>query len=300
MKKFIFSLCIAIVSATLSGCLSTSVNYSHPKEYKVLSTNEYFDLPYRGGFKYLEKNDIEGIKVTKPEIFFGKDRDQKYLLKVDELYVSTEEYREKHPDLFERLEKHKEYLEYRNQKEGYHEVELANYTVYLSYKTVGNFFDYEVYPVLDEIEGLPTLAEIEKGIENEKERIKAKKEADKKANEKKMKEFDALGKKIAKGYVYHGTNEAEENAELFENGALEEGHAYYIENFIIESNGAIGAVITNLFFEPEYFHVNYASQKVKAQVVSAGKSILGPLPLTVVVAGGRGPSYIPTVLGLLE
>jgi hypothetical protein len=46
--------------------------------------------------------------------------------------------------------------------------------------------------------------------------------------------------------------------------------------------------------------IEYVNQKVKGEVVSAGQTIFGKLPITVIVAGGRPPLRIPVVLGLVE
>ena len=117
---------------------------------------------------------------------------------------------------------------------------------------------------------------------------------------KKNAEIDAKAKEIAKGYVYHGTDEGTQNAKLFTAGALEEGHAYYIPAYMAGSRGTTGAAFTSLFGSPKYHIVEYASQKVRGEVVTAGESIMGNLPISVVVAGGKAPLYTPIVIGLIE
>jgi len=51
-------------------------------------------------------------------------------------------------------------------------------------------------------------------------------------------------------------------------------------------------------------YVDYISQKVKGEVVEAGiTDLFGKtieIPITVVVAGGKGISKIPVVLGIIE
>lgn len=113
-------------------------------------------------------------------------------------------------------------------------------------------------------------------------------------------EIDAVAKEIAKGYIYHGTSEETQNAKLFSAGALEEGHAYYIPMYMAGSRGTTGAAIASIFETPKYHIVEYINQKVRGEVVTAGQTIVGNLPISVVVAGGNAPAYIPIVIGLIE
>jgi hypothetical protein len=161
-----------------------------------------------------------------------------------------------------------------------------------------------------------TLAS-EKAEAEERDRITAQQKAEKEAAEAKAKaereaaiakakaERDEKAKSFAKGYTYHGENEDDRSAILFEGGALEDGHAYYISGFMVESGGSRVGVTTQTFFgrlgDPKSYHfVEYVSQNVKGEVVSAGQTILGTFPVTVVVAGGKPPLRIPVVLGLVE
>lgn len=117
---------------------------------------------------------------------------------------------------------------------------------------------------------------------------------------KKDAEIDAKAKEIAKGYVYHGTSEGTQNAKLFSAGALEEGHAYYIPMYMAGSRGTTGAAVASIFENPKYHIVEYANQKVRGEVVTAGQTIVGNLPISVIVAGGKAPLYTPIVIGLIE
>lgn len=67
----------------------------------------------------------------------------------------------------------------------------------------------------------------------------AKEEAEKKAEAEKQRALNDKAKQIAKGYVYHGIDEVDRNHKLFNGGALEEGHAYYISGFIVKYNGSM-------------------------------------------------------------
>lgn len=112
---------------------------------------------------------------------------------------------------------------------------------------------------------------------------------------------DAKGKEIAKGYIYHGRDEASRNAKLFAGGALEEGHAYYISNYIAGNHGT-GAAYMGSY--PDYHMVEYASPKVKAEAVTRTsyeynswlKDYTGST-VPVVVAGKKG---CPIVLGIVD
>ena len=98
----------------------------------------------------------------------------------------------------------------------------------------------------------------------EQERLAAEEEAKKNAK------IDAKAKQIAKGYVYHGIDEVERNVKLFSVKALEEGHAYYISNYIAGSNGSTGAAAAASFIGsyPDFILVEYANLEAKAEVVT--------------------------------
>ena len=120
--------------------------------------------------------------------------------------------------------------------------------------------------------------------------------------------MNAKGKALSKGYVYHGIDEYDKSRKLFANGALEEGHAYYISGFVVQYNGSIAAIEygDGLIFSSRSssVYVDYINQKVKAEIVEAGiKSFWGAsieTPLKVVVAGGKGIIKTPVVLGLIK
>ena len=110
---------------------------------------------------------------------------------------------------------------------------------------------------------------------------------------------------LAEGYIYHGPDEAERNKMLFRNEALEPGHAYYIDLFLLSTYSANSAkVICGLFQESSPVYVEYASQQVKAEVAEKAGAVAAlfgtNLPLAVVVAGGEPPLHRPIVLGVAE
>lgn len=177
----------------------------------------------------------------------------------------------------------------------------GKYTVYIYGLSEGDFFfGYTTKAVLYDIEGIPSQEQIDADIAAENAEKLAKEEADRKAKAEKQAKLDNIGKKLAQNYIYHGIEEDSNNSKLFDSGALEEGHAYYISTFMVYAGGEMGGAVTSLFVDPNYQYVKYANQKVRGEVVSAGKTIFGNLPISVVVAGGSAPLYIPVILGVVE
>lgn len=123
---------------------------------------------------------------------------------------------------------------------------------------------------------------------------KAEKEAQERAAQEAArleKEEDARIRAALKGYVYHGKEEGGKNQDLFDAGAFETGHAYYLPNFHIEGTSRAyvsydwnwGSPI------PKYRSVEYASQKIKGEIATNNGT-------AVIIAGGTSPFYIPVVL----
>lgn len=169
--------------------------------------------------------------------------------------------------------------------------------------TISYYMQYpKVY--LEKIEGFVSKEEFDALVLVEKNKIieaeRTKKEADEKARIENNALLDKKATIIAKGYIYHGINETGASAKLFDSGALETGHAYYISAYMIYANGAMGGAITSLFVDPQYHYVDFISQKVKGEVVGAGQTMFGTLPIAVVIAGGKPPLYTPIILGLVE
>lgn len=176
------------------------------------------------------------------------------------------------------------------------------YTVQLKINKVertGYDLNYDVEII--KIEGGPSLEELnEKEAAAEKERAE-KEAAQKKADEERRAVIDEKAKKIAKGYVYHGTEEEKSNVQLFANGALETGHAYLVSGVIISnySNDFVN-IILSFFRSEDNIHVKYIDQKTKGEVVGASKTGFGNMPVTIVVAGGDNATHTPVILGLVE
>jgi hypothetical protein len=164
----------------------------------------------------------------------------------------------------------------------------TKYTIYIG--IYYNKIDNNWMPLIDKIEGLISDEEL-LVLESQKKEAEI---AQKALLEKKAKE-------LAAGYVYHGQDEASTNAKLFETGALESGHAYYISAYMVDSTGAMGAAVTGIYSELKYYYVDYINQKIKGEVIIAAQKIGALiLPVTVVVAGGKAPLYIPVILGLVK
>jgi hypothetical protein len=170
---------------------------------------------------------------------------------------------------------------------------------------------YYAIKTLYQIDGLMSMEEAEayaaqqkaekEATEAAEAKAKAEKEAaEAKAKAERQKVRDEKAKALAKGYTYHDAAEDAQSRKLFNSGALEEGHAYYVSGYMVGSGGLTGGVITSLFGDPTYHLVEYASQKVKGEVVGASQTIFGTLPVSVVIAGGKPPLRIPVILGLIE
>jgi len=204
---------------------------------------------------------------------------------VSGIIVNATSFIQNNPDFFKRIEFDKKY------------------TVYIKLKKERFFlFFVDTSLVLEKIEGLRTVNEIrtekaekEAAVERaaEEKRI-----AEDKVRAEKRKVRNEKASALAKGYVYHGIDESDKNAKLFDGGALEAGHAYYISSYLISAGGSMGGAIVSLFRDPHYRYVNYISQKVKGEVINAERSIFGDI--SVVVAGGKAPMYIPVILGVVE
>ena len=204
---------------------------------------------------------------------------------VSGIIVNATSFIQDNPDFFERIEFDKKY------------------TVYIKLKKERFFlFFVDTSLVLERIEGLRTVDEIRtEKAEKEAAAERAAEEkriAEEKARAEKRKILNEKASVLAKGYVYHGFDERNQNARLFDGGALEEGHAYYISSYLIYAGGSMGGAITSLFSDPHYRYVKYISQKVKGEVINAERSIFGDI--SVVVAGGKAPLYIPVILGVVE
>lgn len=276
MKRNLASFALLFVWIVIMvGCVSGPKVEKEVVFTEVSVSECYSDYSFRN----IVSNGYSGISIKNASIRSENGK----IVVADSLSVKADIYLANNPDFIDRIEKSKKYI------------------IYLKVESQGDLWNgYTYTPVLEKIDGLRTLAEITAEKE-ELQRI----EAEKKAAEEKAKiEKDALrdqkAKTLATGYVYHGIEEASSNAKLFDSGALEAGHAYYISAYMVFANGSMGGAITSMFIDPKYHYVDYISQKVKGEVVGAGQTIFGTLPVTVVVGGGKAPLHTPIILGLVE
>lgn len=172
----------------------------------------------------------------------------------------------------------------------------------MSYIKEGSFLDgYTYTPILDNVGGLRSIEEINKENQFIEEDRLAKEREVKELTAKKEKKLKSKFAELSQNYVIHGADEAENNAILFNNGALESGHAYYIESFLIKAGGELGGAVTGLFSIPEYRYIKYVNQNVRGEVTStSSESILGTTPVSVIIAGGKTPGYVPIILSLIN
>jgi hypothetical protein len=161
---------------------------------------------------------------------------------------------------------------------------------------VGKDSSSPLSPLLLHVDGIISVAELDAAEAEAKRKSQAEQEA---VVAERARTLDAKAKSLASGYIYHGIDEDLRSGKLFDSGALEEGHAYYISNFVVGGSGITAGVVTTLFRDPNYQVVDYVSQKVRGDVVGASQTGLGPAPVTIVIAGGKAPLHTPVVLGLV-
>ena len=302
MKKTL-TLLAAVIPLFLFGCASTQV-VPADIQYKEIKGEDYLD-------EYLDKL-IEQSKAYKIiDVYISQIDD---VIKIEtnpradfymEIAESPNGFRgrrvlannfakkmiETDPSWFERLK-----AVHNNERYNGH------YTVYLYFKDIGNIMSgSEFIGVVHDIEGVPTYEKIDMDNETEKKARTDKEEADAKAKAEADAAKDAKGKEIAQGYIYHGINEASENSTLFQGGALEKGHAYYIKGFTpAKYSPATVAVIMTLFGESNPVLVSYKDQKVKADVMNASSLWGEYLPVTVIVTADTVLPNRVVVLGIVE
>ena len=172
------------------------------------------------------------------------------------------------------------------------------------------FFGYKIKVVVYDIEGVPTAEQIEKDKIEEQLAAEKKHAEEAAAKKAKIDKLNSQGKTLAKGYVYHGVEEVEKNNKYFVNGALEDGHAYYISNLCLVSygNGTLARIENGdgFFFSSKSsaVYIDYVNQKVKTDVIDAGLvDLLGTTiekPIDVIIAAGKGSLKTPVILGLIQ
>ena len=278
MKKNVMRVCVfAVCMNIFTGCMSTGTK-NEEIVYTEIDGNQ-------DNCKNIATEKIEAgskwFKIINASISKYGDSE----CSVSGIIVNATSFIQNNPDFFKRIEFDKKY------------------TVYIKLKKERFFlFFVDTSLVLEKIEGLRTVDEIRtEKAEKEAAAERAAEEkriAEDKVRAEKRKVRNEKASALAKGYVYHGIDESDKNAKLFDGGALEAGHAYYISSYLISAGGSMGGAIVSLFRDPHYRYVNYISQKVKGEVINAERSIFGDI--SVVVAGGKAPMYIPVILGVVE
>lgn len=278
MKKNVIRVCVfAVCMNIFTGCMSTGTK-NEEIVYTEIDGNQ-------DNCKNIATEKIEAgskwFKIINASISKYGDSE----CSVSGIIVNATSFIQNNPDFFKRIEFDKKY------------------TVYIKLKKERFFlFFVDTSLVLEKIEGLRTVDEIRtEKAEKEAAAERAAEEkriAEDKVRAEKRKVRNEKASALAKGYVYHGIDESDKNAKLFDGGALEAGHAYYISSYLISAGGSMGGAIVSLFRDPHYRYVNYISQKVKGEVINAERSIFGDI--SVVVAGGKAPMYIPVILGVVE
>lgn len=306
MRKFIKIFITTFVSFVFFGCASTKITFNPSEiEYIEISAETYFsssetDLyPSAGkGYKvtdvYILGSDTKVENGVK-EVYFilgSRDGTNRISVNATDFCINMDNVDPSWTERVDSVAKNEKYN--------------GHYTVYLYCAgREGNWwFGYTTKIVVYNIEGVPSQEQLDADKAEEERKIRAEKEAE----ERERAALNAKGKALSKGYVYHGIDEDAKSCKLFANGALEEGHAYYISGFVVKYNGSMAAIEygDGLFYSSRSssVYVDYISQKLKAEIVDAciisylGKTI--EIPLKVVVAGGKGIIKTPIVLGLIK
>lgn len=314
MRKASTSIFVSLLAILLAGCVSTNTERNPAEiEYKEITSAEYVSKSKSSSDLF---SSLAGYKITDVRIYSieikTENEVEKILFKINGAYnistgvtVDATDYvrrtNQSAQDLKKRLDSLKDNSKYN-----------GHYTLYVYGEESGNWFSgYIRRKILYDIEGVPSQEQLdaeaaeEARIKAEEEKARAEKAAaEEKAKAEKKARQNARGKEIAKGYVYHGIDESDKNCNLFSNGALESGHAYYIPDFVVKYGGSMAAIESGdgffFKFQSSAVYVDYINQKVKGEVVNASvTSIFGQrleLPVAVVVAGGKRP----IVLGLVE
>lgn len=216
---------------------------------------------YTYKFEPLVRRGYRGIVISDAKLKNTKGNN----IVMGDLIINADDYMRNTPDLKERIEDNR------------------IYKVYLYGLVSGDFvLGYDITPQLMKIDGLRTYEEIEN------ERITTRKV------------LDSKGRSLSEKYIYHGIEESTENAKLFEIGALEVGHAYFISSFAVSQNGNGGGIFTNRYSDTNFRNVSYFNQKVRAEVVTSAELSAFTLPINVIIVGGESPEYIPIILGVVK
>ena len=302
MKK-LFGLLISIISIVLIGCATTSNVAPSEIEYKEIAGNLYFNSRDADLYSSTKGYKISDVFILGADTKNDNGNTEVILKLASEKNAWGDKVRYVYAtDFFKNIAVADPTWGDRVDAVANNQKYNGHYTVYVYGKTEGDFLvGYTTKVTAFNIEGVPSQEQIEA------EQL-AKEEADKKAKAEKYAKLNAAGNALANGYTYHGVEEVEKNCKLFANGALESGHAYYISGFVVKYGGSMAKIEygDGFFFSSQSnaVYVDYISQKVKGEVVEAGiTDLFGKtieIPITVVVAGGKGYSKTPVILGIIK
>lgn len=309
MKK-LFGLLITIISIVLISCATTSNVAPSEIEYKEIAGNLYFNSRDADLYSSTKGYKISDVFILGADTKNDNGNTEVILKLASEKNAWGDKVRYVYAtDFFRNIAVADPTWGDRVDAVANNQKYNGHYTVYVYGKTEGDFLvGYTTKVTAFNIEGVPSQEQIEADKAAEEAEQLAKEEADKKAKAEKYAKLNAAGKSLANGYTYHGVEEVEKNCKLFANGALESGHAYYISGFVVKYGGSMAKIEygDGFFFSSQSnaVYVDYVNQKVKGEVVEAGvTNLFGQTietPITVIVAGGKGVTKIPVVLGIIE
>lgn len=297
-KTFILGLCL-LTLITLFGCATTGSaqdvsNFTEVEakdfRFRYASGNLWHGIILKNAAIYMNDNSIKigsdyGDKITiwtkKDNLFSDEMSDEQ---KAQALKESFPQWIQDNYDVF--------------CEQGFLNKPL--YTVKLvlnrDFYPLSLEFTYDGTAELISIEGIEEAYEKNKIAEKEKAEQQALKE---KENAEKQAVKEAKAKEIAKGYTYHGIDELEKNKKKMRNKTLEEGQAYYISDWTFNKNSTMyGTTMISIFEKSPDIRVDFINNDVKDEVLEAGSSIFGNLPIDIVVTGSWSGSAV--ILGVVE
>lgn len=309
MKK-LFGLLITIISIVLIGCATTSNVAPSEIEYKEIAGNLYFNSRDADLYSSTKGYKISDVFILGADTKNDNGNTEVILKLASEKNAWGDKVRYVYAtDFFKNIAVADPTWGDRVDAVANNQKYNGHYTVYVYGKTEGDFLvGYTTKVTAFNIEGVPSQEQIEADKAAEEAEQLAKEEADKKAKAEKYAKLNAAGNALANGYTYHGVEEVEKNCKLFANGALESGHAYYNSGFVVKYGGSMAKIEygDGFFFSSQSnaVYVDYINQKVKGEVVEAGiTDLFGKtieIPIRVVVAGGKGYSKTPVILGIIK
>ena len=171
-----------------------------------------------------------------------------------------------------------------------------NLVFYVGPEVVGfDTYSLKIYA----IEGIPSAEEIDAEYKELEKIAIEKKSRNELEAQKKGERMNNQGKKIAKGYIYHGIDECEYSNNLFIGNALSSGHAYFVRICLDKYYRPVTVDVIDLFtfYTTGYINVLYKDMSVKAELIDTAEfRPQGYAFVNVIVAGGP----TPMILGVIK